>query len=104
VSLLLSCLFLMARDTEHIYQVVLRALLFLTPVFYTTAFLREGPARYLVFLNPLAQVMELARGMLLDGTPPSPERLLGLLLVNGLLVAATFRLFRAVEPRLAEYV
>jgi len=104
VSLLLSCLFLMARDTEHIYQVVLRALLFVTPVFYATSFLGEGLARHLVFLNPLAQVIDLARSMLLDGTPPSPERLFGLLLVNGLLVAATFRMFRAVEPRLAEYV
>jgi ABC-2 type transport system permease protein len=103
VSLLLSCLFLVARDLEHIYQVFLRALLFLTPVFYTRSFLGEGLAHDLVALNPLAQVIDLARAILLDGGL-SLERLFGLLFINGLLVAVAFWLFRAFEPRLAEYV
>jgi lipopolysaccharide transport system permease protein len=104
VSMFLACLFLVARDIEHIYQVFLRALLFLTPVFYTGSFLGDGLARDLVTLNPLAQVIGLARTVLLDGAPPSPGRLGVLLLVNGLLVAIAFRLFRAFEPRFAEYV
>jgi len=104
VSMLLACLFLVARDIEHLYQVFLRALLFLTPVFYTGAFLGEGLARDVVNLNPLAQVISLARAVLLDGEPPSAEWLSLLLLVNGLLVAIAFRLFRSFEPRFAEYV
>jgi len=102
--MLLACLFLVARDIEHLYQVFLRALLFLTPVFYTGAFLGEGLARDVVNLNPLAQVISLARAVLLDGEPPSVEWLSLLLLVNGLLVAIAFRLFRSFEPRFAEYV
>jgi ABC-type polysaccharide/polyol phosphate export permease len=104
VSLLLSCVFVLARDIEHIYQVFLRALLFLTPVFYTRSFLGDGLAHYLVMLNPLAQGIDLSRAILLDGVVPSPERLLGLLFANGLLVGVAFRLFKAFEPRLAEYV
>jgi ABC-type polysaccharide/polyol phosphate export permease len=104
VSLLLSCLFLVARDTEHIYQAFLRALLFLTPVFYTGSFLGEGLARDLVALNPLAQVIDLGRAILLDGVPPSLERLGGLLLINGVFVVVAFWLFRVFEPQLAEYV
>jgi len=104
VSLLLSCAFLIARDIEHIYQVFLRALLFLTPVFYTRPFLGDGLAHQLVRVNPLAELIDLSRAIILDGTSPSPERLLGLLLVNGMLVGAAFRLFKAFEPRLAEYV
>jgi len=103
VSLVLSCLYLVARDLEHIYQVFLRALLFLTPVFYPQSLLGHGLAQDLVTLNPLAQVIDLARAILLDGDP-SLGRLFGLLVVNGLLVVASFRLFRAFEPRLAEYV
>jgi len=94
----------LARDIEHIYQVFLRALLFLTPVFYTRSFLGDGLANYLVVLNPLAHMIDLSRSILLDGAVPSGARLLSLLLVNGLLVAIAFRLFKSFEPRLAEYV
>jgi len=104
VSLVLSCVYVMARDIEHIYQVFLRALLFLTPVFYTRPFLGDGLARDLVDLNPLAQLIDLSRSILIGGTPPSPAWLLGLLLVNALLVGVAFMLFQALEPRLAEYV
>ncbi len=104
VSLLLSCVFVLARDIEHIYQVFLRALLFLTPVFYTRSFLGDGLAHYLVVLNPLAHMIDLSRSILLDGAVPSGARLLSLLLVNGVLVAIAFRLFKSFEPWLAEYV
>ncbi len=105
VGLLLSCVLLVARDLDHIYQVFLRVLLFVTPIFYTRDFLGDaGLARYLVILNPLAQLIELSRSVLLDGEPLSLLRVLLLLAVNLGLVAITFRVFKAVEPRMAEYV
>jgi ABC-type polysaccharide/polyol phosphate export permease len=104
VSLILSWMFLFARDIEHIYQVFLRALLFVTPIFYTTTFVNDGLARYLVLLNPLAQLIELSRRTLLHATAPSIESLLGLFFANALLVALAFRLFKTFEPHLAEYV
>src|SRR6267378_6272483 len=104
VSLILSWMFLFARDIGHIYQVFLRALLFITPIFYTSSFLGDGLAQHLVLLNPLAQFIELSRSILLQGAAPSPQWLLGLLSINVLLVGLAFRLFKAFEPRLAEYV
>jgi ABC-type polysaccharide/polyol phosphate export permease len=104
VSLLLSWMFLFARDVEHIYQVFLRALLFITPIFYTTSFLGDGLAYYLVLLNPLAQLIELSRSILIQGMVPAPRWLFGLLFINLLLLVVAFRLFKAFEPRLAEYV
>jgi lipopolysaccharide transport system permease protein len=105
VSLLLSCVLLVARDIDHIYQVFLRALLFVTPIFYTRAFLGgAGLAHWLVTLNPLAQVIELSRGILLEGELPSIARMLVLFLVNAACVVATFRVFKRLEPRMAEYV
>lgn len=104
VSLLLSWMFLFARDVEHIYQVFLRALLFITPIFYSQSFLGEGLARDLVLLNPLAQLIELSRSILIQGQAPSLLWLFGLLFVNVLLVGLAFRLFKAFESRLAEYV
>lgn len=104
VSLLLSWMFLFARDVDHIYQVSLRALLFITPIFYTSSFLGDGLARHLVLLNPLGQLIELSRSILLQGVASSPQWLLGLLFVNVLLVGLAFHLFKTFEPRLAEYV
>lgn len=104
VSLLLSWMFLFARDIEHIYQVFLRALLFVSPIVYTSSFVGDGLARYVLLLNPLAQLMELSRSILLNGAAPSAHWLLALLSVNALLVGLAFCLFKAFEPRLAEYV
>jgi ABC-type polysaccharide/polyol phosphate export permease len=104
VSLLLACLFPFTRDVEHIYQVFLRALFLATPIFYARSFLGDGPAQYLVTLNPLAELIELSRSILIQGAPPSPTRLLLLLAVNLLLVIVTFRVFKTLEPRFAEYV
>ena len=104
VSLLLSWIFLFARDVEHVYQVFLRALLFITPIFYTSSFLGDGLASHLVLLNPLAQLIDLSRSILLEGVAPSPLWLGALLFGNLLLLSLAFRLFKAFEPRLAEYV
>jgi ABC-2 type transport system permease protein len=104
VSLLLACVYPFARDIDHIYQVFLRALMFATPIFYTPAFLGAGPARYLLILNPLAQLIEMARRLLIDGAPPSVTTLLALALSNGILGYLSWRLFKVFEPRLAEYV
>ena len=104
VSLLLSCVFPFARDVDHIYQVFLRALMFVTPIFYTGSFVGEGAARYLVILNPLAQLIEVSRKIIIDGAAPSLATLVALVAINGLFVVVTLRVFRSIESRLAEYV
>lgn len=105
VGLLLSCVLLVARDIDHIYQVFLRALLFVTPIFYTRAFLGgAGLAHWLVVLNPLAQLIDLSRAILLGGELPSVFRVLALVAINAACMVGTFRVFKRLEPRMAEYV
>lgn len=104
VGLLLACVLLFARDLDHIYQVFLRALLFVTPIFYSREFLGDGVAHYLVILNPLAQLIELSRALLLTGAMPSPVWATALLAGNVLLLMLALRIFRSVEPTMAEYV
>ena len=104
VSLLLACLYPLARDIDHIYQVFLRALLFVTPIFYPKAFLGEGAAQVLLTLNPLAQLVDLSRDVLIHGQVPGAERLAVLTAANLVLVWLSWRLFKTLEPRFAEYV
>lgn len=104
VSLLLACIFPFARDIEHLYQVFLRALLFLTPIFYLPSALGEGIARYILMLNPLAHLIDLSRRLLIDGDAGAGAAIAALALANAVLVLVAWRVFKTLEPRLAEYV
>jgi ABC-type polysaccharide/polyol phosphate export permease len=104
VSFILSCVFPLARDLEHIYQAGLRALLFVTPIFYAKTIVGDGVPQYLMILNPLAQLIDASRSILIHAQAPRPLMMLAVTTVNVALVWATWRLFKALETRLAEYV
>jgi len=104
ISFLLSCLNVFIRDVSHIYQVFLRILFFVTPIFYAPSYLGGGLAQYVVALNPLAYLMGFSRSLLIEGTPFSAG-LFGVFLgVNAVAIGVTLSLFKSYEPRFAEYV
>lgn len=104
VSFALSCLYVFVRDLEHLYNIFLRLLFFVTPVFYAPAFLGTGIARWALRLNPLAELMALVRGIVLDGTPPPLLLTLILFALNCFALLLAWRFFKLMEPRFAEYV
>jgi lipopolysaccharide transport system permease protein len=70
VSWFAAALGVYVRDLTHIIGIVTSVLLFMTPIFYPTAALPER-IRPLLAWNPLAIIIEQARGLLLWGTVPS---------------------------------
>jgi ABC-type polysaccharide/polyol phosphate export permease len=102
VSVLLSFIYLFVRDIDHLFQVVLRVLFFVTPIFYDMSFVGDGIARQLVLLNPLTHLVTFARTVILGGTLPSVPVLLAYLGGNALLLVFSIRIFRRVEPAFAE--
>jgi ABC-type polysaccharide/polyol phosphate export permease len=104
VSFLLSSLYILARDIGHIHQVFLRILFFVTPVFYSASYLDGARAQYLLYLNPLAQLMSFARAVILDGKLFSTEVFVILFGLNALLVYLGFKWFKKQEPGFAERV
>ncbi len=102
VSLLLSCIHVFIPDIAHVYQVFLRILLFTTPVFYTASFLGTGTARFIVLLNPLAQVIEFSRSILLKSTPFPFTHFFTFIVVNVFLNYICFKLFKKFEPGMVE--
>jgi ABC-type polysaccharide/polyol phosphate export permease len=103
VSLILSCLYLYLRDIEHIYQVFLRLLFFLTPIFYTMDFIGDGFVRNIVMFNPLTHLAMFARYAILGGDSLVVEMLISLLLVSVMLLLSLL-VFRRFEPFIAERV
>ena len=61
VGMLLACLYLVAWDIDHIYEIFLRLLFFMTPILYTWEFLGDRLAQN-GRLNPLARMIEYTRG------------------------------------------
>ncbi len=104
ISLLLSCLHVYVRDVEHIYQVLLRLLFFITPIFYDISFLGKGAAKYIVLLNPLTYLIDFSRSVVIEGRLFSIEAYLLLFLVNALMMYFSLMIFRQFEPAFAENV
>lgn len=89
------------RDTSLILGVLLQALFFATPIFYQGSTI---PHKYhlLYTLNPLAQMIDAYRAVLLHGVWPSFP-VLGILFAAGsVMLLSTFKLFVSMSHRFAE--
>jgi len=58
-------------DTQHLLEVGLQVLFYLTPVIYPPSLLQGAGLGWLLDVNPLALLLELVRGPLLAGDVPS---------------------------------
>ena len=101
LSLALAVLYVFVRDLDHIYEVGMRLLFFITPIIYNVDTL--GPtARRIALLNPLAHLIGFSRTLILDGRLPDPGPLLVSLSLNVVLLYAAQALFRRSELLLVE--
>jgi len=101
MSLGLAVLYVFARDLDHIYEVGMRLLFFITPIIYSLDAL--GPtARRVALLNPLAHLIGYSRNLILDGRLPEPAPLLAFLSLNVVLLYGALALFRRSELLLVE--
>ena len=104
VSFLLSSLCIYVRDLAHVYQVFLRLLFFVTPIFYGFSFVGEGLAKYVVLANPLTHSIDFARAVIIKGQLFDMKLFLGLVSCNAVLIYATYKMFKKLEPTFAENV
>lgn len=103
VSLILSFLYLYLKDIDHLYQLVLRILFFLTPIFYELDYLGDSAIRTVVLMNPLTQFAMIARSAIF-GVGTSWEPLLVSAVFSLALLVMSLAVFRWFEPALAERV
>ncbi len=101
VSLFLSCFYLYVKDIDHIYQVFLRILFFITPIFYDISHI-GGVAKTIALLNPLTHLISFSRTLIIEGKIFSFEVWGIMFLANSVLIYLAFILFRKFEPTFAE--
>lgn len=58
-------------DTQHLAEVGLQVVMFLTPVMYPASLLQQNGLEFLLHYNPLAVMLEMVRDPVLRGTVPS---------------------------------
>lgn len=104
VSFLTSGLYVYIRDLAHVYQVLLRLLFFVTPIFYSLSLVGKGAAKYIVMANPLTHAIVFSRGLIIDGTLFDVNVFVLLLTINAFLVLATYKVFKRLEPSFSENV
>jgi ABC-2 type transport system permease protein len=104
VSLLLAGVYVYVRDLAHVYQVFLRLLFFVTPIFYSLSFVGDGLARYVVMANPLTHAILLSRALIIEGRLIDVNAFGVLLAGNAVLVYLAYKVFKKLEPTFAEHV
>jgi ABC-2 type transport system permease protein len=111
VSLMLSSLYVSFRDVQPIWEVILQALFYATPVIYPIQLLAEKyeTASHIAIANPIAAVIQETRYLVLGGETPSAAAAIGdgaLLLVPLVIVVLTpavgYLIFDRLAPRVAE--
>jgi ABC-2 type transport system permease protein len=111
VSLMLSSLFVSFRDVRPIWEVILQALFYATPVIYPIELLAEKSESlsHVALMNPVAAVIQETRRLVLGHGTPSAAEAIGdaaLLIVPLFVVAVTvlagYVTFDRLAPRVAE--
>lgn len=111
VALMLSSLYVSFRDVQPIWDVVVQALFYATPVIYPIEVLADKyeTASHIALMNPIATVIQETRYLVLGGETPSAAAAIGddvLLVIPLILVVVAvglgYVIFDRLAPRVAE--
>jgi ABC-2 type transport system permease protein len=109
LAMLLSALFVRYRDVQPIWDVVLQAGFYATPILYPIETVTNSVARHALMFNPLSVVIQQIRHWVFDPQAPSAVAVIGgwgRLAVPIAFVFATFALglwvFNRMAPQVAE--
>jgi ABC-2 type transport system permease protein len=112
LAMLLSALFVRARDIKPIWDVVLQVLFYASPIFYAIETVQETAPTWVakvLMLNPFAAILQQARHAVIDPQYDTAAQAIGpdwrLIIPLGIifgLFALGYLVFRRAAPRLAE--
>jgi len=101
ISLGLSVLNVKFKDTEFIWNVVLSAGFFLTPIFYQFDMLPEN-IQNILQLSPMVQIVTMVHHVALYGTLPSLNSILYASVSSFLILGIGYLIFRKYQARIVE--
>jgi lipopolysaccharide transport system permease protein len=103
LSLALAALNVYFRDVQFIWKVIVQIGFFATPIIYPITIFPEN-VRWMVMLNPLAQIVTMMRDCILYRTGPEPLSLVYLVVSTMLVLLIGYIIFDRLEPKFAEAI
>lgn len=103
LALSLSALNVYYRDVQFIWDVLMQAGFFATPILYTMDILPEN-FRQIVLLNPMARIIISARDTIIYSTPARLEDLLFMFAASAFFLIIGYIIFSKLEPGFAEEI
>lgn len=101
ISLILSVLNVYFRDIKFIWQVVMQAGFFLTPIFYKIDIFPEN-IRWLLNLNPIVPILDISRDFVLYGTLPHLNSTIYLIGVTAIIFVIGYTFFKVKQKHIVE--
>ncbi len=103
ISLILSTLTVFFHDTRYIYDVLLMAWMYMTPVFYPESIIPEN-FRFMLKMNPLYHYLTLFRSSLYADTQFDPQKLLYGFFFAALAFVAGWSFYNRYKDRVVFYL
>ena len=103
LSLALAAFNVYFRDVQFIWKVVVQIGFFATPIIYPITIFPEN-VRWIVMLNPMAQIIIMMRDCILNQTGPDPLSLAYLAISSLLVLLIGYIIFDRLEPKFAEAI
>ena len=103
LSMALSALNVYFRDVQFIWRLIVQVGFFATPILYPINIFPEK-VRWIVMLNPMAQIITMMRDCTLYGIAPDPLSLAYLVICTLFLFLLGYAIFERLEPRFAEAI
>jgi ABC-2 type transport system permease protein len=111
IAMLLSALYVRARDVHPIWEVLTQAMFYAAPVIYPIEAIPKPEWGHLVMLNPLAVIIQQNRHAVIDPTAPTATAAMGepwhILIPIGIMlfsIVLGFWIFNREAPKIAEQI
>lgn len=92
------------RDCEYILNFIINMLFYATPILYSADLFSGSNLRYIIYINPMATIINCYRDVLYYQSMPHIKSLLVVLLCSTVLFYVGYRIFRKLEKGFAEEV
>lgn len=92
------------RDAEYILNFFISMLFYATPILYSASMFENSPLRWLIYLNPMATIINCYRDILFYQSMPHIKSLLIVLLASCILLYIGLKIFKKLEKGFAEEV
>ena len=92
------------RDAEYILNFFINMLFYATPILYSASMFENSPLRFVIYLNPMATIINCYRDILFYQSMPRLKSLLIVLFASCILFMIGLKVFRKLEKGFAEEV